>query len=135
MGGRGASSGVSNRNRKNEKMYGTEYESVYESGNIKYVVSLHGSNTAPLETMTNGRIYVTVDKNTNELKYISYYDQNNKRFKQIDLQHFHKVDGELLKPHVHKGYEHNEHGDYKLSPKEQKMVDRVTKVWYNRIDK
>lgn len=131
MGGRGASSGVSNSGKK----YGTEYKSVYESGNIKYVVSTQGSNTAPMETMTSGRIYVTVDKNTNQLKYISYYDKRNMRSKQIDLQHFHKIDGIPEKPHVHKGYEHNEHGDYKLSPKELKMVDRVTKIWYNRLDK
>ena len=128
MGGRGASSGVSRKG----KPYGTEFKTVYKSGNIKYVVSNEGSNTAPMETLTKGRIYVTVDKNTNNLKSITYYDKNNMRFKQIDLQHAHKVDGEWTIPHTHLGYLHNEYGDRKLTEKEQKMVDRVMKTWYNR---
>lgn len=33
MGGRGASSGASNKGRK----YGTEFTSLYQSGNIKFV--------------------------------------------------------------------------------------------------
>ena len=89
MGGRGASSGVSNKG----KDYGSEFKTVHQSGNIKFVTSNEGANTAPMETMTKGRIYVTVDKNTKDLKYISYYDKHNKRFQQIDLQHGHKVNG------------------------------------------
>lgn len=34
MGGRGSSSGISDKGKK----YGTEYHSVYESGNIKFLV-------------------------------------------------------------------------------------------------
>lgn len=131
MGGRGSSSGVSVSGKK----YGTEYKCVYKSGNIKFVVAKYGSNTAPMETMTSGRIYVTIDKNTNQPKFISYYDKNNKRSKQIDLQHYHKINGVPEKPHVHKGYEHNEHGDFKPATKEQKMVDRIMATWYNRLDK
>lgn len=131
MGGRGASSGVSDKG----KNYGSEFKTVYQSGNIKYVTSNEGANTAPMETMTKGRIYVTVDKHTNDLKYISYYDKHNKRYQQIDLQHGHKVNGIKEQPHVHKGYLHNEKGDFKLSPKQQRMVERVTKIWYNRNGK
>ncbi|MCH5203124.1 MAG: hypothetical protein J1F03_00165 [Oscillospiraceae bacterium] len=131
MGGRGASSGFSDKGKR----YGTEYHAVYQSGNIKFVVFNEGANTAPMETMTKGRVYVTVDKSTDELKYISYYDKHNKRYKQIDLQHFHIVDGVKEKPHVHKGYFHNEKGDYRLSPKEQKMVEKIKKTWYNRHSK
>ncbi len=131
MGGRGSSSGAS----KSGKKYGTEYKTVYKSGNIKFVVALQGSNTAPMETMTSGRIYVTVDKNKNEPKFITYYDKHNMRYKQIDLQHYHKINGVPEKPHVHKGYEHNEHGDYSTFAKEQRMVDRVLKTWYNRFSK
>lgn len=131
MGGRGASSGVS----ASGKPYGSEYHAVYQSGNIKFVEVNEGANAAPMETMTQGRVYVTVDKNTKELKYISYYDKNNKRFKQVDLQHGHKVNGVKEQPHTHKGYVHNEKGDYRLFPKEQKMVERVKRIWYNRRSK
>lgn len=126
MGGRGAASGISN----NGKLYGSEYATLHQSGNIKFVVAKEGANAAPMETMTKGRIYVTVDKNTNKLKYISYYDKNNKRYQQIDLQHEHKVNGKKEKPHVHKGYEHNEKGDYTPSEKQRKMIERVRKIWY-----
>lgn len=43
-------------------------------------------------------------------------------------------DGEPTLPHTHKGYEHNEKGNYTVSPKEQKMIDRVTKTWYNYLN-
>lgn len=130
MGGRGSSSGMSD----NGKPYGTEYKSVLTTGNIKYIRHKDGSATAPLETMTKGRVYVTLDAN-NEPKYISYYDAQNKRSKTIDLDKPHKG----LIPHVHHGYEHNENDGPKgatgLSSKERKMVDTVLKVWHNHISK
>lgn len=55
MGGRGSSSGMS------DKPYGTEYETLYQSGNIKFVRYKNGAATTPAETMTNGRVYVTVN--------------------------------------------------------------------------
>ena len=130
MGGRGSSSGISDKG----KPYGTEYTTLYQSGNIKFVKVNNGSATPPMETMTEGRIYVNVSGDNN-LKSITYYDKNNKRFKQLDLDHAHKVKGEREQPHKHKGYLHNEKGDYSVSPKERKMVDRVIKTWYNKIDK
>lgn len=130
MGGRGARSGVG----ENKAPYGTEYKTVLKSGNIKFVVVTKGSNSAPMETMTKGRVYVTVDKNKNKLKCISYYDNNNMRVKQIDLDKPHNS----LLPHTHHGYEHNENdngkGATKLTPKEKEMVDRVNKMWYNHIN-
>ena len=131
MGGRGASSGISNKG----KPYGSEYATVYQSGKIKYVEVNSGASTAPLETMSKNRIYVTVDKNTQDLKYVSFYDSNNKRYKQIDLQHPHKVDGVKEQPHVHMGYNHNENGDRKLTHEEQKLVEQVKKKWYNKRNK
>lgn len=125
MGGRGASSG---------KAYGTEYTTLYQSGNIKFVKYDEGSATAPMETMTKGRVYVTVNYN-NSLKSITYYNKQNKRFKQIDIDHPHKINGENKQPHKHKGYLHNEKGDYTLSQKEQKLLDRVIKTWYNKKKK
>lgn len=131
MGGRGASSGISDKGKK----YGTEYTTLYQSGNIKFV-RYNDSKAAktPMETMTKGRVYVTVDYRDN-LKSITYHDKHNKRLKQIDIDHYHKVDGKPEKPHKHKGYLHNEKGDGTLSPKEKKLLDRVTKTWYYRNNK
>jgi hypothetical protein len=129
MGGRGASSGMSNKGKK----YGTEYSTLHTAGNIKFVTQNgSGGQVAPMETMTKGRVYVLVDKHTNNLKSITYNDTKNKRNKQIDLDHGHKK----MIPHVHHGYFHNEYevskkGGTNLTTKERKMVDRVTKEWYN----
>lgn len=128
MGGRGSKSGVSAKG----KPYGSEFTTVLKSGNIKFVVVNEGQNNAPMETMTEGRIYATVDKKTNELKYISYYDKHNERFKQIDLQHPHNINGIMTQPHTHLGYFHNEKGYRDLTEKEKKMVDRIIKTWYNK---
>ena len=74
MGGRGSSSGIS----VSGKVYGTEYKSLLTYGNIKFVVHLDNSATAPMETMTNNRVYVTLTP-SGEPKCISYYDRENKR--------------------------------------------------------
>ncbi len=130
MGGRGASSGAS----KSSKRYGTEFHTVLQSGNIKFVK--YNDSTAaktPMETMTKGRVYVTVSEN-NVLKSITYYDNSNKRTKQVDLDKPHKG----MLPHTHHGYEHNENdgkkGAANPNVKEQKMVDRVNALWYNFIN-
>lgn len=127
MGGRGSASGIS----VSGKPYGSEYHTVLQSGNIKFVKPNEGSSNAPLETMTKGRVYVTVN-NAGTLKYISYYDTDNKRTKTIDLDKEHKG----MIPHTHHGYLHNENdgikGATKLTTKEKKMVERVHKLWYNK---
>lgn len=130
MGGRGASSGMSVKG----KPYGSEFISVLQNGNIKFVKANNGSATSPLETMTRGRVYVTVNA-ADELKFISYYDNQNKRTKTIDLTKPHK--GVL--PHTHHGYEHFENDSKKgfanLTTEEKAMVARVRKLWYNRRSK
>ncbi|MBQ6374016.1 MAG: hypothetical protein IJJ45_05945 [Clostridia bacterium] len=127
MGSRGASSGRAN----NGKAYGTEYRTVLKAGNIKFVIKNEGSSTAPMETMTRGRVYVTVN-DKQEISSISYYDKDNKRVKQIDLNHTHKG----MKPHTHHGYNHNENDSAKgaanVTSEERKMIDRVKKLWYNQ---
>lgn len=125
MGGRGAASGISDKG----KPYGSEYRTIYQSGNIKFVKPNEGATTAPMETMSKGRIYVTLDQR-NEPKHISFYDKNNKRYKQIDLTHTHFIDGEPTVPHTHKGYFHNENGDVKPSTAEEKIIEKVKKKWY-----
>lgn len=129
MGGRGASSGLSD----NGNQYGSQYKTVLEHENIKFVVANDRSSESLLETMTEGRVYVTVGGS--DLLRITYYDEQNKRTKQIDLNHAHKG----MKPHTHHGYNHNENDDPKgatgLMLKEKKMVERVRRIWYNHINK
>ena len=116
------------------KGYGNEYEKLYELGNIKFVRSTDGSATAPMYTQTQGRVYVTVNKH-NKLKYITYYDKNLLKYKQIDLSQAHPVNGVKTSPHMHKGLTHEEKGSYFLSTNELKMVYKVRKIWYNHINK
>ena len=86
-----------------------------------------------METMTKGRVYVTVGGN--DLLQIIYMGVAMKRVKTIDLSHPH--DGKS--PHVHHGYKHNEDDSPKgyanLTPQEKRMVDRVQKAWQNRHGK
>lgn len=58
MGGRGASSGISDSGKR----YGTEYKTIAQFGNVKVVRANDGGAKAPMETMTPGRVYATVDK-------------------------------------------------------------------------
>ena len=125
MGGRGASSGISVRG----KPYGSEYHTVLESGNIKFLIHKDGSAKAPLETMTQGRVYVTIGSD-DKLRYITFYDKENKRFKQIDLTGKpHRIDDEPIIPHTHLGYEHSEKGTTKPSDEEWEIIERVNKIW------
>ncbi len=129
MGGRGAASGKY-RKRGIDHTYGDEYETVWEYRNIKYVKAIEGAATAPMETMTQGRIYVTVNAQ-GKLKSITYYSSGSK-YKQIDLDHAHTVDGKGENPHTHVGYVHDESGTRRPNKREQKMIDRVIKIWQNR---
>lgn len=131
MGGRGASSGISDKGKK----YGSEYTTLYESGNIKFVRYNDSSSAkTPQETMTRGRVYATVN-DKNKVVSISYYDNPNKRRKQIDLEKVHKG----MLPHTHHGYEHNEgdssKGAAKPTNKEKRMIERVRTIWYNNLSK
>lgn len=107
FGGRGASSGLSDKGKK----YGSEYKTLYQTGNIKFVSYNNGSATAPMETMTDGRVYAVVNTK-NEIKSISYYDKNKKRYKQIDTGHLAQCEREkrLICIHI-KGYIHDRKGN------------------------
>lgn len=126
MGGRGSSSGMSDKG----KPYGSQYHTVLKSGNIKFVEANDRHSESLFETQTKGRVYVTVGGN--DFLKITYYDHQNKRAKQIDLNHVHKG----MKPHTHHGYNHNENDSAKgasnLTTEEKKMVERVKQIWYNR---
>ena len=136
MGGRGASSGRY-KWRGKWHAYGDEYHSLFTSGNIKFIVLKDDRLTtvAPHETMTHGRIYVTIDTKLNVPAYITYYDNNLKKSKSIDLI----VPHNGVLPHVHHGLDHKENDQPKgyanLTPNERKMVQRVNQLWIEKVRK
>ena len=87
MGGRGAASGISDKGRK----YGTEYHSVLVKDNIKFVkYNLSKSTTPPMETMTKGRIYVTVNTE-GILKSITFHEHGDGLPTKADIKLIEKV--------------------------------------------
>lgn len=129
MGGRGSSSGISAAGKR----YGSQYHTLFQNGNIRFVKKNERTSENLMETMTPGRVYVTIGGE--ELQNITYFDRENKRNKVINLNHPHQ--GE--QPHVHHGYFHYENdgpkGATRLSPEEKRMVDRVRKLWNNYLSK
>lgn len=125
MGGRGASSGISDKGKK----YGSQYNTILQDGNIKFVSKNERTAETLMETMTKRRIYVTVGGN--DLLEIIYFDKEHKIFKTIGLDHPHNG----IKPHTHHGYLHNENdgpmGAAEPTVSEKKMIDKVKRIWYN----
>ncbi|MCD8371784.1 MAG: hypothetical protein LUD27_00590 [Clostridia bacterium] len=128
MGGRGSSSGISVRG----KVYGTEYTALHTSGSIKFVKYNDArSAKTPMETMTKGRIYATVNEQ-NQVKAITLYDDKRKRYKQIDvIGETHRIDGKWVLPHSHYGYYHSENGTEPPNEEDKKLIDKVLKIWDN----
>lgn len=110
-----------------EAPYGTEFHTVFESGRIKFIQSNDGKKDSPRITKTDGRIYVVVGDH-NKLKNIVLFDKENKRTRQIDMDHFHK--GKLI--HVHTGYNHDQ--DDKMTRADGKLVARVKRIWYDHLN-
>ncbi len=123
MGGRGASLGISDKGKR----YGAEYKAYGQIGNVKIVKYKDSKSiTAPMETMPPNRVYATLDR-YNDVKFITFYDANGERSKQIDLKG--TPHGDLDIPHAHYGYEHNENGDGELSDKDKAIVDKIVNYW------
>lgn len=123
MGGRGASSGTS----KKGNPYGSQYKTLLQVDNIKFVVAKTKTQAETLlETMTSGRTYVLVNHKNNNLKSVIFNEENGKRYKRVDLDHFH----EKTKPHAHDGYLK---GKFRksLTAEEMKILDRVVSAWEN----
>lgn len=129
MGGRGASSGISS----DGKPYGSEYRTLLKKGNIKFIEQVANTSiNAPMETMSENRIYVTLGKDK-EPKVITFYDYQKRRFKHIDIKgKAHRIDGKLELPHKHLGYIHDENGSYRTSNIDKKIIEHVLKIWENR---
>lgn len=127
MGGRGAASGFSDSGKK----YGSEYKTVAQFGNVKVVAIKNGSVTAPMETMTPGRVYATLDKDNN-VKHITFYDAEGERSVQLDVRgHTHQG----MEKHAHMGYTHEEYGTRAPNTKEQKMIDSILTSWERKRKK
>lgn len=128
MGGHGASSGRSEKG----KPYGSEFRTLLKAGNIKFVKQNAALNAKdPLETMTKGRIYATIN-DEGKINAISYYGADGKRLKTINLLHSHE---QFKGVHTHIGYYHDEGGTRALTADEKKLVAFVKKAWYNRHSK
>lgn len=105
MNGRGASSGTS----KAGNPYGSQYHSLLTASNVRFVSKNLRDSETLMETMTRGRVYAHVEGE--EIKSIVYFDNENKRSKQIDIDHPHRP---LFKGvRVHHGYFHNENDSNK----------------------
>ena len=128
MGGRGASSGMSEKG----KPYGSEFRTLLKAGNVKFVKQNAALNAKdPLETMTKGRIYATIN-DEGKINAISYYAADGKRVKTINLLHSQE---QFKGVHTHIGYYHDEGGTRALTADEKKLVAFVKKAWYNRHSK
>ncbi len=151
MGGRGAASGAAYQKDGRIYNYGDEYGSVHTYGNIKYVYNKQNiSVTAPVETMTDGRIYVTLDRKIDkktgiitldEPKYITFFENGKKRTLQYDIDgHWHgskkelsKKVGKRQKSHRHVGYNHDKKSAKLLNDKERKIVADVMWEWRKNV--
>lgn len=158
MGGRGASSGRRYQKDGREYDYGDEYASVHTAGNIKFVYNKQpsASVTAPSETMTEGRVYVTlgrtIDKNTGVVtlgrpKYITFFDGERKRNLQFDIDgHLHtgkkgvpankkpgRKNWNLQNSHSHKGYNHDHKTLTLLTPEERSIAAKVLREWRKNV--
>lgn len=129
MGGRGASSGISKKGNK----YGSQYNTIRKKdkkplqvGNIKFIAKNNRQSETLMETMTEGRVYVTV-AGKNVLR-ITMFDKNNQRNKVIEKDH------RTGKWHVHHGYLHREYSEKKHDPLTQNdkaLLDKVLRIWKN----
>ena len=128
MGGRGSSSGFSVDKHGNPKnIYGSQYHTVLESGNIKFVTKNMRESETLMETMTAGRIYV--ETGGDDLLRILFFDKDNKR------NHVIERDKRTDKWHVHNGYKHSENGTSHHEPlndDDKRILAEVKKMWYNR---
>lgn len=123
MGGRGASSGKSIWGRK----YGSQYHTVIQADNVKFVQKNSRKSESLLETMTPGRVYAEVGGK--DLLRIIFFDSENKRNRVIEH------DKRNNTWHVHEGYYHTEYSDNEhedLTERDKKILARVRSIWDNQ---
>ena len=74
------------------------------AGNVKFIRKNDRRSEPIMETMTDGRVYAFVGGG--EIKSVVYFDGDNKRVKQIDVDAPHRP--YFAGTHTHHGYYHNE---------------------------
>lgn len=138
MGGRGAASPSGRYGKNGERIYGTEYRSVWEYGNVKFIKTNFGRESTPLETQLdkirkpNGRVYVIIDRKNRPHSISFYNDETGERTKTIDFSgHTHKnPDGSIVgRNHVHNGYVHDENGSRAMSQEERQYTVEILRLW------
>lgn len=122
MGSRGASAGIAD----NGKRYGTEFTAKAQFGEVKFVVANQKNVTPPMETMTKGRIYATLDKD-GDIKHITYYDTEGDKVRQVDLKG--KAHNGVNPPHTHNGYEHDGGFYPGITERDQKKIESIIEWW------
>lgn len=126
MGGRGAASGMSadrHGNRKN--IYGSQYRTVLQDDNIKFVTKNDRGSETLMETMTPGRIYV--ETGGNDILRIIFFGEDNRRNHVIERN---KRTGEW---HAHNGYHHSEYSESRHDPlndDDKIVLAKVKSLWY-----
>ena len=106
--------------------YGSQYHTILEVENIKFVSKNSRQSEPLMETMTPGRIYV--ETGGKDLLRIIFFDEENKRNRVLERD---KRDDTW---HVHEGYYHTEYGqkDHEnLTENDKKLLEKVKKIWDN----
>ena len=125
MGGRGASSGMSDRGNP----YGSQWHDILlpngeplVAGNMKFIEGNPKPREEPLETMTRGRIYAEIGKKGDVVR-LHFYGDDGRRTKRIDTD---SHDG--IMPHVQEGYMEAEL-TRALTAGERELLAEARRIW------
>lgn len=102
MGGRGTNLDVNTYLGWPHQRRIDEFETIYEDGNIKFLMQKDGTKTAaPIFSNTAGRIYVTMNSE-GKIAGITKYGENHKQIFSIHEPHFNH---EIKQVHSHSSFE------------------------------
>ena len=132
MGGRGAGMNVNNYlGWSHERRIG-EYDAIHSDGNIKFLMQKDGKPTAaPIFSNTEGRIYVTLNKQ-GKIVGITQYGKNHEQLFSINEPH----PGDAIQEvHVHSGHKTGRKITYwnEMSQEHRKLYNYV-KQKYKEFD-
>ena len=102
MGGRGSNLDVNTYLGWSHQRRISEFETIYEDGNIKFLMQKEGTRTAaPIFSNTAGRIYVTMNS-AGQIKGITQYGRDHKQIFSINEAH---EQDKIKEVHVHSSIE------------------------------